>query len=132
MNPRMQEGFSLLEVLVAFSILALSLGILIQIFSRAMTATALSGAYQRAITLAENKLSSVGLEIPLELSTESGETEDGFFWQVVIEDYPLPDTSWETASSLYEIRAQVSWKTAEGTRQIVLRSLRLAPKSESP
>ena len=126
---RAQRGFSLLEVLVAFSILALSLGILMQIFSRAMTATALGGAYHRAITLAESKLSLVGLEMPLEIGTESGETEDGFSWQVVIGDYPQPDTGWETSSSLYEISAQVSWETAEGSRQVVLRTLRLGTES---
>ena len=58
-----QAGFSLLEVLVAFAILALSLGVLLQIFSRAMSTTAVSGSYSRAAAMAEARLAEVGVTI---------------------------------------------------------------------
>uniref|UniRef100_UPI0035939C60 type IV pilus modification PilV family protein n=1 Tax=Thiocapsa sp. TaxID=2024551 RepID=UPI0035939C60 len=54
-RPGLQSGFSLLEVLVAFAILAVSLGVLMQIFSQATRTTLLSSQYSRAASLAESK-----------------------------------------------------------------------------
>ena len=82
-----QGGFSLLEVVVAFAILALSLGLLIQIFSRALHTTALSGDYSRAATLAQARLNAVGIDIPLEPGSHGGDAQDDFSWQVSIAPY---------------------------------------------
>lgn len=120
-----QQGFSLLEVVVAFAILALTLGVLMQIFSRAMNTTALGGTYSRAATLAEARLNLVGLDIPLETGTHSGDPEDGFDWQVSIEEYVLEDAMWEIELQPFLVTSVVSWDTAEGTREISLSSLRL-------
>jgi membrane-associated phospholipid phosphatase len=59
-------------VVVAFAILSLSLGILLQIFSRALSTTAVSGEYSRAATAAEAKLNAVGVDIPLEPGSYGG------------------------------------------------------------
>jgi len=84
-----QGGFSLLEVVVAFAILALSLGLLIQIFSRALQTTTLSGDYSRAATLAQAHIEAVGIDIPLEPGSYGGDAQDGFSWQVSIAPYEL-------------------------------------------
>jgi general secretion pathway protein I len=115
----------LLEVVVAFAILALSIGVLLQIFSGAMNATSLSGTYSRATTLAESRLSSVGVEIPLQPGAESGDTEDGFQWQLVIDYYDLAEVDWEPTLQPYLVTSAVSWDTAQGTRRITLSTLRL-------
>ena len=124
-----QAGFSLLEVVVAFAILALSLGLLIQVFSQAMNTTALSGTYSRAATLAEARLNSVGVEIDLEPGTHSGEPEEGLGWQVSIEPYDLGEVPWEPALEPLMVTALVFWEEALGRRQIVLSTLRLADSS---
>lgn len=124
-----QTGFSLLEVVVAFAILALSLGLLIQVFSQAMNTTALSGTYSRAATLAEARLNSVGVEIELEPGTHTGEPEDGLGWQVSIEPYDLGEVPWEPALEPLLVTASVFWEEALGRRQIVLSTLRLVDSS---
>jgi general secretion pathway protein I len=120
-----QGGFSLLEVVVAFAILALSLGLLIQIYSRALTTTALSDTYSRAATLAEARLNDVGVDIPLEEGAYSGDPEDHLDWQVFIEQYVFPDADWELPMQPYLVTAVVSWDTAEGVREVKLSTLRL-------
>ena len=55
-----QSGFSLLEVLVAFSILALALGVLLQSFSTGMRGVTQSGLYSRATLLAESIFARAG------------------------------------------------------------------------
>jgi general secretion pathway protein I len=122
---RLQGGFSLLEVVVAFAILALSLGVLLQIFSSAMNATSLSGTYSRAAALAEARLDLVGVEIPLEPGGDAGATDDGFRWQLVIDYYELNDPEWEASLQPYLLKSIVSWDTAEGTREVVLSTLRV-------
>jgi general secretion pathway protein I len=124
-GQRSQRGFSLLEVIVAFAILSLTLGVLMQIFSRAMTTTSQSGVYSRAATLAEARLNAVGLEIPLEPGLVSGDPEDGLEWQVFVDLYDLGAVSWEASLQPYLVTAVVSWETAEGRRQVSLSSLRL-------
>jgi general secretion pathway protein I len=123
-----QRGFSLLEVLVAFAILALSLGVLLQIFQRAMNTTAVSGAYSRAVTLAEAKLNSVGADIPLEAGVHSGDPEDGLDWIVNIEPYQAEGWLGENPPlQPYAVTAVASWPSLSGTRRVVLRSIRLGP-----
>lgn len=121
-----QSGFSLLEVLVAFTILALSLGVLMQIFSQALNTTALSGTYGRAAALAEAGLGLVGLDIPLEPGLLSGEAEDGLQWRIQVVEMVLGDlVAWEAPLPAFLVTSEVAWETGRGTRSISLSTLRL-------
>jgi len=132
-NPTRQRrraaGFSLLEVLVAFAILAVSLGVLLQIFQRAMSTTAVSGEYSRIVTLAEAKLAEVGADIPLEEGVHTGEPEDGMDWIVNIQPYQPEGWLGEDPAPVlqpYVVTAVASLPSRGGARQVTLRTLRLA------
>lgn len=125
---RHQGGFSLLEVLVAFAILALSLGVLMQIFSRAMNATALSAEYSRAVALAESRLNAVGFDIPLSEGVYSGEPEEGIDWVVNIQPYQPPGWLGELPPlQPYVVSVVTTWPGSGMSRgrRVVLRTLRL-------
>ena len=55
-------GFSLLEILVAFVIMALALGVLMRVFSGPLNSTAVADHYAEARLNAESKLASIGVQ----------------------------------------------------------------------
>lgn len=121
-----QQGFSLLEVVVAFAILALSLGVLMQIFAAALNTTALSGEYSRAATLAEARLNAVGVDIPLEPGSYGEALDDGSSWEVFIAPYLPEGLPFEPSMELFLVTATASFGDPERRRRIILTTLRLA------
>ena len=132
---RGQTGFSLLEVLVAFAILAVSLGVLIQIFSRASIATVVASQYSRAAALAESRLAAVGTAIPLEPGALSGDPEDGISWELAIAPVELrPEeglgASLQPTVAPYRVTVVVLWEDAGRVRRLTLSTLRLGEPVE--
>jgi general secretion pathway protein I len=127
MSRRSQGGFSLLEILVAFSILALSLGVLLEIFSTALRGVALSEQYTKAALLAESTLGAVGADIPLETGTYSGDAEEGYSWLVSIS--PYQSEYLEPRSGYREplvVSVQVSWQDLGRERRVQAHTMRLS------
>lgn len=130
-RPRL-GGFSLLEVLVAFAILAISLGVLLQIFSRGTTTTIATAQYSRAVALAEARLAAVGSAIPLKEGATSGEPEDGFAWEVGVTRVEIGEPGAgpglelsEPPVKAYRVTVSVLWPDGRRVRRLTLGSLRL-------
>lgn len=121
---RPQAGFSLLEVLVAFAILALSLGILMQIFSTSGRAAVLGDHYARAAELAESTLALVGSEYPLEPGRFDGE-QAGYGWRVDVQVYEPGLQQPPKQLHPYKVTVTVYWAEADRTRRVVLDTLML-------
>lgn len=83
-NARGAEGFTLLEVLIAFTILAVALTALVQAFSQGLRASTVAEDRATAVLLARSKLAEVGRSIPLEEGKRGGDYENGLGWQVTI------------------------------------------------
>jgi len=132
-RPASQAGFSLLEVLVAFAILALTMGVLLQIFSRALSTTAVSGSFARAAELAEATLARAGVETPLEEGDSAGEADGGFTWamrvtQIDVSDL-FPDQS--PPVTTYRVTATAYWQDGAAERHFSLATLRVAEALET-
>jgi len=127
MLARPQQGFSLIEILVAFMILALSLTVIFRIFSGGLRNVALSEDYARAVLIAQSQLSVIGVSEPLQPGLTSGEWGERFRWQRMVEHY-LPwqqDKEMVATVKAYRVTVNVYWQHAGGTRQIRLSSVRL-------
>jgi len=124
---RQQRGFTLIEILVAFMILAMSLTVIFRIFSGGLRNVALSEDYARAVLVAESQLSTVGISEPLERGVTSGEWGERFRWQRVIEHYQPWEQDKELTTPLlaYQVTVKVDWEHTGRTRQITLSSVRL-------
>jgi general secretion pathway protein I len=130
--PSCCRGLSLLEVLVAFSILALTLGVLLRIFGSGLRGAALAGAYSQAVLQAETLLSRSGIEASLEVGEQQGTLGNRYQWRRIIRPYRLPVTEEETELSLipYEVIVEVLWQEAGKWRSVTLTSLRLARREQ--
>jgi general secretion pathway protein I len=122
-----QQGFTLIEVLVAFMILTLSLSVLFRIFSSGLTNVAVAGDYAQAVLVAESQLALVGRSEPLLVGQTYGESGEQFRWRRTVESY-LPwedDTALTVPVSGYHISVEVSWTRNGRDQQIILNSLRV-------
>jgi general secretion pathway protein I len=130
--PTKQQGFSLLEILIAFSILALSLGILLKIFSGGVNSAMISEEYTSAVQIAESLMAKVGTETPLQLGETSGDEDDRFHWQVIVNPYPFNPENIDIkkqSAELFKINVIVSWDDGNNHERLLeLTTLRIANK----
>lgn len=125
-------GFSLLEVLVAFVVMGLVVGVLLQLFGSSMRSTALADEYSFAVQLAESKLAAVGSEIPIKQGEVSGSVkQSGYHWQVNMQPLKLDDKMEKVPVpvQLFQVEATVTWQNGEKPREFHLSSLRFGEKS---
>ncbi|MCY3751504.1 MAG: prepilin-type N-terminal cleavage/methylation domain-containing protein [Gammaproteobacteria bacterium] len=128
---RSQRGFSLLEVLVAFSLTALSLGVVFEIYAKGATATILAGEYTQALAVAESKLAGVPVDNALHHFGEQGREHDKYDWELTVEDYAVDgwNAGLPPSWSLVSVNVDVSWQSRGKLRQVSLQTLkpRVAP-----
>jgi general secretion pathway protein I len=134
-------GFSLIEVLAAFVILALVGTALFRIFAGALGNASLSDEYSRATLFAESRLASPGVETPLREGAQQGTSDDGkYAWTSRIEPYRPPGSTPDLDAAvdlmpvrLWRIAVTVSWPgVAGGARSIALATVRLAARELTP
>lgn len=92
------RGFSLVEVLVSFTILALFIAAAFPVYVTGIRSTTLAGEYARAQTLARSQLDILAGVPALAPREDAGRTAlDGvgptFRWRVRVTDYPIPDVA---------------------------------------
>ena len=128
-----QKGFSLLEILIAFSILAISLGILLKIFSSGINTALVSEDYTAAVQIAESLMAKTGLESPLQAGENSGTENEKYEWQVLVTPYLFnPDNIDEMSitTTLFKVKVIVNWDIEKTKRrQIELTTLKLVNKT---
>ena len=122
-----QQGFSLIEILVAFMILAISLTVIFRIFSGGLRNVSLSEDYAHAILVAESQLATAGVSEPLQRGVTAGEWDRRFNWERVVEPYQAWEQDRELTAPVqaYRVTVSVDWKHAGKTRQVSLSSVRL-------
>jgi general secretion pathway protein I len=133
------RGFSLLEVVVAFAIAAIALGVLSRIFGQGARHLALSRDYADAMTLADSVLAEYG-NIRDPATQSFSEVGDRFDWRVAIQPYlvrdetklkpPALDHAATTRLKLMQINVVVKWDRYGKSRSVSVSSLRVVSAQE--
>ena len=122
------RGFSLLEVLVAFTILAMLLGALFQVFSGGLRAARSGDQYTRATIIAQSRLAALGVEQPLREGVSSGTDDDPYHWRVTVS--PYLDDQMPVAYHVLQpltVHVEVFWEEGGSARSVSLTSILLGP-----
>ena len=118
-HPRKASaGFTLLEVLLAFVVFALSFAVVLEILSGSMRSTARAKEYTEVALIAQSLMDQVGLDIPLEAGFSLNGETGAYRWDLSIEPFRGVD---DTANSvelaeltgieLLEVQLSISWGT---------------------
>ena len=116
------KGFSLLEMVVAVAILAMSLGALYQSVAGATKIVRVDEKYAYAVELARSLLADHAV-VPTNGLQQAGDTRGGFTWEVNAQAVTLPDSPQLRDGKLQSITVSVSWSEGDKDRDVVLHSV---------
>ncbi|EIC31476.1 MULTISPECIES: type IV pilus modification PilV family protein [Methylomicrobium] len=130
-----QRGFSLLEILVAFSIMAISIGMLLGIFSAGLRNASVSEEYTAAVQIAEAMIARPGTEVPLQQGQSAGVIDDKYRWELAVAPFVLTTETVDTRTlpaQLFMVTAVVSWEEGGGgERRFELSELKLTTNADA-
>ena len=115
------DGFSLLEMVVAIAILALSLGVMYQAASGATRNVRSDERYAYGVEMARTLLADHSV-VPNAGIDAAGKTSGDFEWSVLTSPVELPDSG-QDSPSLHNIQVSVSWPDGSKFSRIVLASV---------
>jgi len=126
LNKPNNDGFSLLEVIVALAIMAMGFITVLQLFSGSIRSASLSEQYLKGATLAQSKLGE------LEVNNYSVTEYEGIFpdeknyrWQLQVSPHTSSLNSKEHNIQLSEVTLNVLWEEAGKTRDIEINTLKV-------
>ncbi|MGZ8193095.1 MAG: type IV pilus modification PilV family protein [Methylobacter sp.] len=128
MKINKQAGFSLLEILIAFTILAFSLSILLNIFSTGANTAVVAEEYTAAVQIAESLMAKTGVETDLKTVESSGVENEKYHWQVFVTPFNLNIENFDfqaIPATLFKVKIIIAW---DNDRQIELTTLKLVNK----
>ena len=131
-------GFSLLEVLAAFVILALVATVLFQLFSGSLRNASAAEEWSRALLIAESQQDLVASTLPLKETTERGSDSTGRIqWETRVVPYVPQDSTPDLeragellGTRLLRVTTDVRFPgVASGERTLSLSTVKLAQKN---
>lgn len=130
---RRSSGFTLVEVLVASTILAVVLTTTLGVYASGVAGSRQNADYQRALAVATARIAEFGHAADeVTPGRREGETEDGFRWQTTVSEMEsttdFPEASGIPAVIPYQVHVQVVWGGNERERMVELHSLRMGKR----
>ncbi len=121
----LQRGFTLLEVIVAFTIFAVTFTSVLQILSTSTRNEEIAINYGLAVSHAESLLAKAGVEAPLRAGETTGALGQGMQWKKRVARYGSGAATESSKVIPYSIAVTVTWGEGEAERSVTLSTLRL-------
>ncbi len=116
-----QRGFTLIEVVVAFVLLAVVLTLAFEVFSAGLARAGQFEDRSQALMIAQSQLASAGVETAMREGASQGESADHHFqWSTRItrtDEGLRPGQAAPSAYVLYRIDVLVTWQDSQGRPQ---------------
>lgn len=112
------QGFTLIEVIAAFTILAMTFAVILEVLSNSSRNTLKSSEQTQIAMLAQSKMDEVGIVFSVEESTHSGDFNDKVSWTINMAPYEAfyeGNVEMEFAPvELFKVDLIVSWTDGRG------------------
>jgi len=130
-SPRASGGFTLLEVMLAFVVFALSFATVLEIMAGSMRSVRRAGDDTEVALIAQSVIDQVGTEIPLEEGQFSGVALDRYQWQLEVYLYASSGDDGRTQTladlsgvELYKVDLDIDWATGRRQRNLHFSTIR--------
>jgi general secretion pathway protein I len=131
MGLRASGGFTLLEVMLAFVIFALSFAVVLEIMAGSMRSVRRASDDTQVALFAQSVIDLVGTEIPLEEGGFSGTGMDRYDWRMDVYLYAVSDEDLRTQElaelsgvELYKIDLDINWQAGRRDRSLHFSTVR--------
>lgn len=127
-----EKGFTLMEILVAVMVLAITMTVIMQLFSGGLRAERVSEEYTGALFCGRTAMEELLLAEELAEGVLDGECEDGTAWRAEIRSL-LDDEEEEVmgvALVPFRVDLDVNWKPGQGGKHFRLSTIHLAETAE--
>lgn len=124
-------GFTLLEVMLAFVIFALSFATVLEIMAGSMRSVRRASDDTEVALLAQSVMDLVGTEIPIEEGQYSGTGMDRYQWQLGVylyesggDDVSTQQLAEMSGIELYRVDLDIDWETGRNQRNLHFSTIR--------
>ena len=126
------RGFTLIETLVALSVLGIALAVVMELFSGGLRSARLSDDYTRAAIYGREKMEEILSGGTLTEGSLEGDIGDTFTWKATISRLEPPEEEAEkTPFDIYRVKLQILWGPDEKKKSFDLNTMKITEKSKS-
>ena len=130
-QSRTTSGFALIEILVAVSVLSISLVVILQLFSGGLKSRKLSEQYARGVFHAREKMAEILIDPGLSEGETEGQFEDEYQWQAVVTQLVSDENEEKTPVDLLNVELRITWRDGEKEKSFSIDTLKVAEKDKS-